>query len=367
MLAVGGWSAGALYAVTFMILQDYVRDRYTPLGRLLAWQFATAAGWLVLTPLIFWLTKAFPLGGAKLWRNVVIHIFACFGIVLARQAIDAVVQPLVGFPPDKNLSFTEMMRFLFVADFHFSVITYCVALGLIFGTRYYRQFRERELKAAQFEARLAQARMHVLKMQLHPHFLFNTHNAISELIYKDPEAAEQMLTNLSDLLRISLENLEVEKIPLQQELDFLNKYLEIEQIRFQDRLKVKFQIKPETLDAIVPNMILQPLVENAIRHGIAPLARGGTIEIKAFVKDEKLHLQISDNGVGVPFGNPAEIIEGIGLSNTRARLNHLYADKHVLDIQPNGDSGLIVSLIIPFIRRAVRIKQNIPVLADLKV
>ncbi len=354
LLVVSGWSLAALFTASFMVLQDLSRKTYHPLGQILAWQFGTALGWLALTPLIFWVVKKYPLGGTASRRNVAIHLIAGLGIVLTRQAIDAYIQPLLDFPPGANFkSYYESFRFIFVVDFHYSVITYCAALGLIFGTRYYRQFRERELQAAQLEARLSQARMHVLKMQLHPHFLFNTHNAISELIYKDPEAAERMLTNLSDLLRLSLDNLEVEKVTLKQELEFLNKYLEIEQTRFHDRLRVKFNIEPQTYGAVVPNMILQPLVENAIKHGIAPLARGGTIEISAVRKEQKLCLEISDDGIGVLFGNPAEIVEGIGLSNTRARLKHLYGDAQFFEIRTNGRNGLRLKIVIPYTEAAV--------------
>lgn len=362
LLSACGWSLAALFAATYIVLQNYSRQKFDPLWQVLLWQFATAAGWLILTPLIFWLVKTFPLGGKKLSRNAFIHIVGGLAIVLARQAIDAFVQPLIGFPPgNKFTTYFESMRFIFISDFHFSVITYCVALGLIFGTSYYKQFREREIQALQLSARLAQARMHVLKMQLHPHFLFNTHNAISELIYKDPEAAEEMLGNLSDLLRISLEKLEVEKVPLQQELDFLNKYLMIEQTRFRDRLRVTFEIAPETYDSIVPNMILQPLVENAIKHGIAPLARGGEITVRALKNKENLQIEICDDGIGVPFGNPEEIVEGIGLSNTRARLKYFYANDHKFEVQPNGEKGLKVTLVIPYSNsiESIARKENI--------
>src|SRR6185436_5586311 len=170
---------------------------------------------------------------------------------------------------------------------------------------------ERELRASQLEARLAQSRLQVLKMQLHPHFLFNTLNAISELIHRDPESADRMLMDLSDLLRLSLENLEVQEIPLYKELEFLGKFLEIEQMRFHDRLTVDMQISPETLDASVPNMILQPLVENAIKHGIAPRSGGGRIDIHAVRSNGHLEINVSDDGLGVHIGNLENLPEGV--------------------------------------------------------
>jgi LytS/YehU family sensor histidine kinase len=160
------------------------------------------------------------------------------------------------------------------------------------------------LKASQLEARLAQAQLQALKMQLQPHFLFNTLHAISALVHKDVEAADRMLARLSDLLRLALESAGVQEVPLKQELEFLERYLEIEQTRFQDRLTVRMEIAPEALDALVPNLIMQPLVENAIRHGIAPRATPGKIEITAMLADGQLHFHIRDDGPGIPGGWP---------------------------------------------------------------
>jgi LytS/YehU family sensor histidine kinase len=221
-------------------------------------------------------------------------------------------------------------------------------LSIYEAVRYYRKYRERELTTSKLEARLAQSRLQVLKGQLQPHFLFNTLNAISELIYRDREAAEQMIGNLSDLLRMSFEKLEVQEIPLKQELEFLKKYLEIEQMRFHDRLLVEMNISPDTLDACVPNMILQPLVENAIKHGIAPRSEGGKIEIAAQLVNDKLELSVADNGIGVPLNDIENISEGVGLSNTRRRLKHLYGNGHEFNLTPIEMSGFQVNLTIPF-------------------
>jgi LytS/YehU family sensor histidine kinase len=221
-------------------------------------------------------------------------------------------------------------------------------LGIRYAVNYYQMYRERELQAAQLQNQLAQARLQVLKTQLHPHFLFNTLNNISELVYQDPEAAEQMIASLSDLLRIALDKLDVQEVPLQQELEFLQKYLEIEQMRFHDRLQVKMAIDNDTLEARVPNMILQPLVENAIKHGIAPLAAGGTIEIGAARQNGHLNLRVKDNGAGVPFGDTTNLTEGVGLSNTRARLQHLYGTQHDFQLIPQQKGGLLLNLQIPY-------------------
>src|SRR5262245_40790860 len=197
------------------------------------------------------------------------------------------------------------------------------------------------------ETQLAQAQLQSLKMQLHPHFLFNTLHAISALMDDDVKAARRMIARLSELLRLTLENAGQQEFSLRQELDALERYLEIEQIRFQDRLTVRLAVAPETLDASVPNLILQPIVENAIRHGIAPRSSAGWIEIRAERREGMVELQVIDDGPGLqPAGE--ELREGIGLTNTRARLRQLYGDEHRIEIEDAAEGGLAVKLSIPY-------------------
>src|SRR5918993_4754638 len=179
--------------------------------------------------------------------------------------------------------------------------------------------RPRELNAAQLETRLVEARLHTLQRQLQPHFLFNTLNTISALMHRNVDAADNMIARLSDLLRISLHNVGIQEVTLKEELDFLSKYLEIEQTRFRDRLTVVFDVQPGTLDALVPNLVLQPLVENAIKHGIGPRPSPGTITIRARLTGERLELIVQDNGVGMSTARLSDFNRGVGLSNTRAR------------------------------------------------
>jgi LytS/YehU family sensor histidine kinase len=278
-----------------------------------------------------------------------VHVVACIVIVAIQLAVDAFVLPQLGYPPTRKFdSYLDAYKFFVTVNVHLSILIYMGVVGIASAYRYYQKYRERELQASQLEARLAQSRLQVLKMQLHPHFLFNTLNAISELIYKDAESADRMLTDLSDLLRLSFENLEVQEIPLKQELEFLEKYLEIEQMRFHDRLAVNMSISPDALDASVPNMILQPLVENAIKHGIAPRSSGGRIDINAARSNGHLEIEVSDDGLGVPFGDLENLPEGVGLSNTRRRLRHLYGNNHRFGLKKLETGGLEVSLEIPF-------------------
>jgi LytS/YehU family sensor histidine kinase len=185
-------------------------------------------------------------------------------------------------------------------------------------------------------------------MQLHPHFLFNTLNSISVLMADDVKSARRMLTRLSDLLRASLASENAHEVTLKEELEFLQNYLDIEQTRFHDRLTVEMEIDPGVLDARVPNLILQPLVENAIRHGIAPRAHEGVIKIYAARDNGMVQLRVSDNGVG--FGDQTKQVfsKGIGLSNTRERLNQLYGPVHCFDISTTDRAGFEVTIVIPF-------------------
>ena len=199
--------------------------------------------------------------------------------------------------------------------------------------------------AARF--RLQQAELQTLKTQLWPHFLFNTLNAISALVYSSPKRADLTITHLSDLLRASLKNTRQEEIPLREEVEFLKNYLFIHQTLMEDRLDLDWQVDPDTLDAAVPNMLLQPLVENAIRHGLEPLERGGAIKILVYRREGTLVLRVEDNGVGLPEGDAAEG-SGIGLSNTRARLYHLYGDAHSFELRGIDGGGVSVEIGIPY-------------------
>ena len=347
LLILGGWTFAALFLAGHQSLQNYFFENTISFPTVLKWQIASSCGWLALMPLILWLTKKFSPEGELFHRNLSILISTGMFIILLQLAINALILPPLGFPPYRRFeTYTDAFRFMFLTNFPWSLLIYFTVLGTIFVTRYYRKFREREIQTAQLESNLARARLQVLKMQLHPHFLFNTHNAISELIHKDPHAAEKTLTNLSDLLRISLEKLDVEEVALEQELEFLKKYVEIEQTRFQERLQFKMHIAPETLDAQVPNMLLQPLIENAIKHGISPLKRGGTVEIVAVKQNGHLLLKISDDGIGS--ANAKNLIKGIGLANTKARLFHLYKKNQSIEIESNEDQGFAVKLKIPF-------------------
>lgn len=343
------WTLFGLFFTTQLALQSQLWKTPVPFWRILSWQLVSGYVWFALSPLILFLTKKFPFEGSRWKVSLPVHIVAAIVVALFQQAIDAFLLTRLGYPPGREFaSFGEAYQYFVFVNLHLSILIYLGVVGIKSAYSYYQKYRERELHSSQLEARLAQSRLQVLKMQLHPHFLFNTLNAISELIHKDPESADRMLTDLSDLLRLSFENLEVQEIPLKQELEFLEKYLEIEQMRFHDRLTVDMRISPDTLDASVPNMILQPLVENAIKHGIAPRSSGGRIDINALRSNGHLEISVHDDGLGVPFGDVENLPEGVGLSNTRRRLKHLYGDQHKFDLTTRADGGVGVKLELPF-------------------
>jgi sensor histidine kinase YesM len=228
------------------------------------------------------------------------------------------------------------------------VYTFIVLMGNAIA--YYRQYQEEQLRASELRGKLAQAQLKALKMQLHPHFLFNTLNSISALLYKDIEAADQMIGRLIHLFERALKSSGTQKVTLQEELDFLKQYLAIENVRFQDRLSVRMDIDPQTLKAVVPNLIMQPLVENAIRHGIAAKSSAGRIEIHARRVNGELEMQVKDDGPGFQ-GNGSgagPFREGLGLANTRARLQQLYGSHHNFTLVNDPKGGVIVTLAIPF-------------------
>jgi sensor histidine kinase YesM len=231
---------------------------------------------------------------------------------------------------------------IFVSKFHSDALTCWTLFAIRHGIEYYRRYRQRELKASQLEAKLALAQLEVLKMQLQPHFLFNTLHAISTLMYRDVEGADRMVSRLSDFLRLTLDSAGVQEVALRREMEYLDKYLEIEQVRFGDRLVVGRAIDPEALDLLVPNLVLQPLVENAVRHGIAPRAAGGRIQVTAHVQGGSLAIEVLDDGDGA-----ADIREGVGLSNTRARLDQLYGAAARMQLGNADGGGFSACLTLP--------------------
>lgn len=295
--------------------------------------------WACLTPVIVWFARRYPFERTSWLRPTLVHLLASGLMTLAKMYILSGITHAVSWLPDRPVVLVQM---------HPNLVTYWVILGLSHTVDYYRRFREKELRTSQLEARLAQSHLQVLKMQLQPHFLFNTLHAISALMHKDVEAADRMMARLSDLLRLTLENTGVQELTLKQELEFLRGYLEIEQTRFCERLTVRTDIQPEVLSARVPNLLLQPLVENAIRHGIEPYKRRGTVELSAKRANGRLLISIQDDGPGLKDDVQATR-EGVGLANTRARLKQLYGSDFRFELHNGRERGLTITLEIPLL------------------
>ena len=312
-----------------------------------SWQQAVSyalGDWYVFALLsipVIWLAGRFRFEFGSRARSVALHILGSVAFSFAYMVLRAWVG---GW--QSQTSFAEAFQPLLVKTWHFNLLIYWVIVAVSFAFDYYRKFRERELRAAELEKSLMQARLQSLQMQLNPHFLFNSLHSISALMHQDVEAADRMIVRLSDLLRAALENSDAQEVTLREELKFLQSYLEIEQIRFGSRLTVQTEIPTETLDACVPNLILQPLLENAIRHGIEPHAKPGRIELRARKINGELTLDVSDNGAGVRDAHA--VSEGVGLSNTRARLRTLYGEAHHFELGNRPEGGLRVRLTIPF-------------------
>lgn len=338
------------------------------IGQMLVWELPYWLLWAGLAPVVFLFTRRFPIDRERWFLNSMLHIVACVTLTIAHRAIYLIIGWLLHVAAYRDLT---SIPDLYSSDILFNLPTGFMSYGTIFLISYvidyYRRHQEEELKISRLKAELAEAKLQVteaqleaLKMQLHPHFLFNTLNSISALLDEDAEAADQMLARLGDFLRMTLQNSGAQQVTLQEELEFLRCYLEIERVRFQDRLTVTMNIDAETLEARVPNLILQPIVENAIRHGIVSRIAPGQIEISASLIVDALQLRVKDNGPGLGSagGGRAIVKEGLGLANTRARLAQMYGAAHKFEMSDAPEGGLQVTLTIPFESLPARVQEQ---------
>lgn len=305
------------------------------------------------------LARVIPLGRGEWGKAIVLHLVAGLGVLALRFWGANGLVVLAGWSPSLPPPSMFMHVLPFNLLFHFSLV------GVGYAIEFYRRYRERErrnsqlaleasslkLAAAELETRVVEAQLQALKSQIQPHFLFNTLNAIATLIHHDPRRAEQMIAHLSDLLRSTLVHRQDQEVTLQEELELLQPYLEIEQTRFGDRLVVRVDAPSEVLQARVPHLLLQPLIENSIRHGIAPRVGGGMVTVRAAREDGRLTISVEDDGIGLNDEGPLNG-GGIGLSNIRARLTQLYGEEGQLRIFSPPAGGTVIELELPF-RRSV--------------
>lgn len=346
----GIWTFIGLVFTLQFYFASYRSARPMPFVDALYMQMIWAYLFALATPLVLWIVTRLPLERDNWVRSALLHIPTSIVLAVLLTALGRILIWLHGdWLMGKPLTFESITRFV-INNFSEAIGIYMLIALTGYAFSYYRRFREGQVRTLQLEAQLSQAQLDALKMQLHPHFLFNTLHSISALLNKDSETARKMITRLGDFLRLTLENSGTQEVTLRQEMEFLSCYLEIERIRFQDRLVTHMDVAQQTLDAKVPNLILQPIVENAIRHGIAPRSTQGLIEIEAKQRNGTLRIQVRDNGPGLSAHRTSENVfkKGLGLANTETRLEQLYGPAHSFSLSNNPDGGLIVTLEIPF-------------------
>jgi signal transduction histidine kinase len=321
-------------------------DGPVSLPRALGLGFALWYTWGLLWLLAYRLARRFSLGAQNWPGRLAVHGVTCLVIAFLKIIVDYPIIRSLYCPRPETLTFPVFLQMGMSGPFLRFMLYYWALIGVSHAVDYYSKFRDGELRAARLEAGLAHARLHLLKTQLHPHFLFNTLNAISALVHTDVEAADHMLARLGNLLRLALEDFGLQEAPLSRELEILHSYLDIEQARLGPRLHIEWLIDPDTTEALVPTFLLQPLVENAIRHGIAPRTEPGRLEIRAWREGPTLRLQVRDDGPGLP--GVACNGSGVGLSNTRARLFHLYRTEQRMEVHNDPDGGCVARITLPY-------------------
>jgi hypothetical protein len=343
--ALGRWGLGFLaWTILGLLSASQSAVGWGVQGRSVDW------GWLltdrltdwytcaIFTPLFFWLARRYPIDRDRWIRNVPIHLLAAALCTPMKFALERwVLVDLAGhsLPP-----FGQILARSFISE---NIAFWCVILG-VHAIEFHQRAREREVLTARLQARLSEAQLDALTSRLHPHFLFNTLQGISTLVYRDPAGADAMLGHLSTLLRRALTRGQGYEVTLSEELALLEEYLAIVQVRFGDRVAIVRETDPTALTGLVPQLLLQPLVENAIEHGIARRAGAGRIGIQVSREGERLRVAVSDDGPGL--ARPAP--DGVGLGSTRLRLGELYGDRGSLALTPGVAGGLVATVTLPF-------------------
>ncbi|HET7538159.1 MAG TPA: histidine kinase [Candidatus Didemnitutus sp.] len=343
--ALAFWTLVGLAFASQFYLSSTLLGRTVTWGQAISYSLGDWYVWAVLSVPILAIARRFPPEGANLWRTAGIHLVAALVCSLVYVVLRSLVGQVHSLIIHEPVTFGEVFRPLLVKTFPFNLLIYGVIISASHSVDYYRKYHERTVHTLELEKHLAEARLQALLRQLKPHFLFNTLNGIASLMHSDVNAADRMLVRLSELLRLTMNHPGRPLTKLRDEIAFIEKYLDIERIRFRDRLAVEIKAEPGVLDSQVPSLILQPLVENAIRHGLEPHARPGRIEIDAHREPDAVVLSVRDNGAGEPPGGFKR--EGIGLGNTRARLRELYGERHRFELANHPSGGLVVRLTLP--------------------
>jgi hypothetical protein len=331
------WTILAVFFGTSLWLNYIATGREARFGASLQISLVEWWIWALLTPLPLWLARRWPLARRPRAAHVGLHLAAGAGVALAKVLLERAARTwLFGVTP-----------YLLPSSLALHMLIYWALVALAHAAAYYRQSRERELHASQMEARLQEARLDALDSQLRPHFLFNALNTIAETVHEDPERADRMIASLGDLLRASLDS-SGHTTPLSMELSLVERYLAIQQARYGDRLRVEIDVPPELGARRVPRLLLQPLVENAVQHGVGSRPEGGLVAIRARLSAGALALTVEDDGAGAEAGRTAgDPSGGVGLSNTRARLDVLYGGRATMALGPRAGGGTATTITIP--------------------
>ncbi|MCX6120077.1 MAG: histidine kinase [Ignavibacteriales bacterium] len=325
---------------------------YLSIGQEFLWQksllhsFVFFVEWALLTVPVLRLAERFCIDSKNFFKNIIFHFFVGIAIGLCQQTIFVISINYI----DGGFSFQHTLRQMLpsiVGFFEFGVLIYWSLVFIFHALSYYRNFQDEKKHATELHTQLIESQLQTLKMQLQPHFLFNTLNAISVLVKKKPALAQKMITRLSDLLRLTLERGLTNEVSLERELEFLSAYLSIEKVRFGERLKVKIHIDENILSALVPTFLLQPLAENSIRHGIASRSGDGWIEVKAEQQNGTLLIEVIDGGIQSRRAKKKHERSGVGLENIQQRLQKLYGAEFYFDFKENDTHGATVKMTIP--------------------
>lgn len=337
------WTLFAIGMSGVMILVHPITNRPVSYLDEFVWEAGFSVAWLIGTPVVLRLSDRFPLRGAVAWRNGIVLTVCGLALAVIMCAIHAFV--LRYALPNVTAWSTNLFLTSLFYNIDKMLIVFVALVTMQHALSYYQRARQQELAAAQLESQLSQAQMTALKMQIQPHFLFNTMNAIVTLVHRDADQAEEMIVRLSDFLRMTLDGPARPTVTLREELEFIRAYLAIEQVRFGGRLTFTEQVPAECYDIELPMLLLQPLIENAIRHGFARYEHATRLTVSARRLDGSLRISVTDDAA--PAGTLQGMVEGIGISNTRQRLLAFAGQTAAINIVQPTERGVTVELIIP--------------------
>jgi two-component sensor histidine kinase len=339
LLVFAAWTLIAAFDIGKRFVESHMYGRTLNLSEILL-NLESAWVWTLFTPLIFFLAERYPIQRAHWARRLALHIAFSFAVAALDSLLDSLICPLLAARPDWPFA-----RWFWGESF-INVYSYFATLAAGLAIRFYRLYHDRRLRVSKLETELAVTKLRALEMRLRPHFLYNALHTIGGLVRTEQgPAAVRMIAGLGELLRHTLREDDAQEVPLSRELELTFRYLDIEQARFGDRLQVEMQIGPETANAHVPSLLLQPLVENAVRHGVESNTGSGQVVVRVYRDGDALCLDVQDSGQGP---RDEHMGSGIGLSTTRARLEQLYGREHKLELELAASGGALASVRIPF-------------------